>query len=121
MMPSIEYFKQLLDSMMSSRESFKEDTVKTNSLDFSENDTTEKSVNRDIGQLRQAETYLKLSKKSVYYEKCLDIFNDIFKCANDQRKDPGNLVNDDHINVLSSPAYAEYRLNNWCGLLPFWT
>ena len=84
------------------------------------NDTAEKSDNRDIGQQsRKEETYLQQSQKSVYYEKCSDIFNDILKYANDQRQDPGNLANNDHINVLSSPAYAEYLLNNWCGLLPF--
>ena len=62
---------------MSSRESFEEDTLKTNSLDFSENDTTEKSDNRDIGQPRKEQTYLQQSKKKVYIMKCRDIFNDI--------------------------------------------
>ena len=32
-----------------------------------------------------------------------------------------NVDNNDDINPLYSPSYADYFLNNWCGLLPFWT
>ena len=62
------------------------------------------------------DTYLQQSKQSIYYKKCLEIYEQISK-----REVSADSAVEDNSNAHYSPSYALYILNNWCGLLPLWT
>ena len=112
--------KQFLEMKMSDIESFKQDSLKNNSFDSFENIAEEKQDNSDTGQLPlKEETYLQQSKRSLYYKKCKNIFDEV-QTGIQKKQELQNFDSED-VNALYSPAYAEYFLNNWCGLLPFWT
>ena len=111
--------KLSLQSKMDSIESFKEETFRfTSSVEenleenFSDSGSKELPVKEEI--------YLQQSKKSIYYEKCLAIYNQILNEAKSTNNNICDADNDDN-NVHYSPIFAEYILNNWCGLLPLWT
>lgn len=64
------------------------------------------------------EEYLQQSKRSIFFKKCKILFKkqlDSSKPLNDNH-DPDN-----ELNIFYSPAFANYFLNNWCGILPLWT
>ena len=72
----------------------------------------------DIDKLPlKEEIYLQQSKKSVNYKKCHTIFDEVLQTTSKQ----ASCDNVDDINLLYSLSYAEYLLNNWCGLIPLWT
>ena len=86
-----ESAKLSLESLMSDISSFKEDTLKACSLDITKNNGNEEIEDEsvvDTGESdyrvsgsfpRKEETYLQQAKKSIYYKKCLEIFNQISK------------------------------------------
>ena len=79
--------------------------------DFSETAETEVSnlpVKEDV--------YLQQSKRSIFFKKCQTIFESENNCASKL-----NQAIDKEANVLYSPQFAQYILNNWCGILPLWT
>ena len=63
----------------------------------------------------QEYVYLQQSKKSIYFKTCQSIFKELQTVINNEDNPAKNL------NIHFSLNFALYFLNNWSGLIPFWT
>ena len=116
---SCENGKDALDMKASNMESFK---IKSLEAVFSSQDKRD-----DISTKPNAfrfpeteETYMQQSKRSIYHQKCKNIFQSI-KHSNAQTVSNNDVENSDSSNPLYSSSFAQYILDNWCGLLTLWT
>ena len=121
---------QLLQEQFDNIEEFKEETFLNTSSVGTEHVLGDDSDKTDVSNEPplDEETYLQQSKRSVYYKKCLEIYNQFAKNPDDNDDDVAaegdNDVDMDDLNdynALYSPQYAHYFLNNWCGLISLWT
>ena len=62
----------------------------------------------------EEDVYLQQSKRRRFYKDCQSIFSSVIQ---GNGRDPEN----DDLNKFFSPSFAKYFLENWCGLIPFWT
>ena len=60
------------------------------------------------------DVYLQQSKRRIFYKDCRSIFSSVIQ---GNERDPKN----DDLNKFFSPSFAKFFLENWCGLIPFWT
>ena len=109
--------KEFLDKKVESDiESFRkfnlDDATSTNSSSEPSIETTTET--EDELPIKE-DVYLQKSKRSAYFEDCEIIFN-TFKNVNEKIT-----PKKDDMNTHFSPIFATYFVNNWCGLIPFWT
>ena len=83
------------------------DTIQTE-----EADCQEKEIDLPISE----DDYLQQSKRSIFFKKCEILFKNELDLLKSLQVLPGN----EH-NIFYSPSFANYILNNWCGILPLWT
>ena len=118
---SCENANNALDLKASNMESFK---IKSLEPYFSSEDKPDQTCTSSKINLSKfpetEETYLQQSKRSIYYQKCKDIFKNI-KSSNAKIISNTDEEGIDSLNPLYSPSFAKYLLDNWCGLLPLWT
>ena len=62
------------------------------------------------------DTYLRQSKRSIYYQKCKSFFLEVSNKVTSHGK-----LDSSEVNPYFNREYALYFLNNWCGLLPLWS
>ena len=107
--------------MMAKIESFKEETILASPpIDIDHNEDCDTHGDSELPV--KETTYLQQAKRSVYYKKCVDIYKEILNINEGSDAEPSeNSDADVDLNVFYSPIYAKYFLDNWCGLLPFWT
>ena len=126
-----------LDEQIADIESFREEALNVSSVSCENTTETKEGKNIEDNDLPiKEETYLQQSKRSIYYKKCKVILqklnnkldkveqqtlfiNSNNSVVHGETGDKTNYVDDE--NVFYSPIFAEYLLNNWCGLLPLWT
>ena len=115
---SCENEKNILNEKAQHIENFKADSSSHKSSGFSDHVAVGDN-NRTKLLPATEETYLQQSKRSIYFEKCRSIMQSVkTSCL------PNSTKNNDHVdtnNLLHSPSFAQYVLNNWCGLIPLWT
>ena len=118
---SCENAKNALDLKASNMENFKIKSLEPYFSSEDKPDQTCTSSKTNLSKFSETEEiYLQQSKRSIFYQKCKDIFENI-KRSNAKTISNTDVEGIDSVNPLYSPSFAKYLLDNWCGLLPLWT
>ena len=107
------YLEKKMDSKIESCKKLENDNIDSSGLNSKMHET---NIENDDDELPVREVvYLQQSKRSRYFKDCESF---LIKIQEGFKHDHAST---DDLNVFFSSTFAIYFLNNWCGLIPFWT
>ena len=107
------YLEKKMDSEIESYKKLESDNIDSSGLNSKMYET---NIENDDDELPVREVvYLQQSKRSIYFKDCESFFIKIQEGFKHEH------ARTDDLNVFFSSTFAIYFLNNWCGLIPFWT